>query len=85
MGVRKRTVEESDSMLERLRIDRTDLNQKEFSEACGIPHRTYQAWIAGTHQASPTPKQTKLICSVLNIPIEELPDNFGPVHAKVAE
>jgi DNA-binding transcriptional regulator YiaG len=81
MVIRKK-VEESDSMLERLRVDRTDLNQREFAEACSVPYRTYQDWISGTTKARPEPKQTKAICKILRIGIEELPDDFGPVHVK---
>jgi putative transcriptional regulator len=83
MGVKK-TVEESDSMLERFRVQNTDYTQKEFAEACGIPHRTYQDWISGATRARPEPKQVKAIIKVLGIGIDELPDDFGPVHAKSA-
>lgn len=69
-------------MLERLRVQNTDLNQREFAEACGIPYVTYQGWILGMSNARPLPKQVKAICKVLRIDIDELPDDFGPVHAK---
>lgn len=69
-------------MIERLRIERTDMNLEEFACACGIPPRTYYRWISGQTEARPTPRQTKAICKVLRISIKNLPDDFGPVHVK---
>lgn len=71
-------------MLERLRVQNTELNQREFAEACGISLRAYMYWISGKTEASPTPKQVKAICRILGIRIDQLPDDFGPVHAKQA-
>ena len=68
----------SNSVLEVLRIERTNLNQKQFAEACSIPLKTYQRWILGKTEARPTLIQLKNVCRILQIKtIEELPDNFS--------
>lgn len=71
--------QESDSPLENLRIERTDLSQTEFAVRCGIPLRTYQRWVSGETDAKLTPRQWKTIMSLLRISIEQIPDDFGPL------
>lgn len=71
--------QESDSPLEALRIERTNLNQDEFAMRCGIPRATYQRWVSGKTEARVTLGQLKKICQELNIErIDELPDDFSP-------
>jgi transcriptional regulator with XRE-family HTH domain len=71
--------QESDSPLETLRIERTDLNQDEFAMRCGIPRATYQRWISGNTEARLTLDQVKKLCRELKIKnLEELPNSFGP-------
>ncbi|TAE58856.1 MAG: XRE family transcriptional regulator [Nostocales cyanobacterium] len=71
--------QESDSPLDALRIERTQLTQDEFAMKCGIPRTTYLRWISGRTEARPTLVQLKKICKELNIKtIDELPDDFGP-------
>lgn len=73
----------SDSVLEALRIEKTDLNQKEFAEACSIPLKTYQRWILGKTEARPTLVQLKSLCRLLKITrIDELPDDFSEKYIK---
>jgi putative transcriptional regulator len=67
-----------ESPLKQLR-DRAGLTQEELARRCGVPLRTYQRWEAGETVARPTVPQVKALCRELEIPIEELPDEFGPV------
>ena len=72
----------SDSVLEALRIERTNLNQKEFAEACRIPLKTYQRWILGKTEGRPTLSQLKALCKILRIKyIDELPDDFAEKYS----
>ena len=71
---------ESESPLENLRIERTNLSQEQFAVQCGIPLRTYQRWISGKNEARPTPSQWKAMMRLLRIQsYEEMPDDFGPL------
>lgn len=70
---------ESDSPVEALRIERTNLNQDEFAGRCGIPRATYARWISGTTEARLTLPQIKAMCRELGIKtVEDLPDGFRP-------
>ena len=76
-----RRPQESESLVETLRIERTNLSQAEFAVQCGIPLRTYQRWIAGTTEAKLTPLQWKAIMQLLQIQsLDEIPDDFGPLN-----
>ncbi len=68
---------ESNSPLETLRIQRTNLTQEEFVKRCGIPRKTYHRWITGATPAKLTPRQMKSICELLGMSIHELPDDFA--------
>ncbi|MBW4535200.1 MAG: helix-turn-helix domain-containing protein [Pleurocapsa minor HA4230-MV1] len=73
-----RKLKQSESMIEALRIERTNLNQKEFAEACKIPLKTYQRWILGKTETRPNLIQLKLLCKQLKIEkVDELPDDFS--------
>lgn len=77
MPVRKE-IQECDSTLELLRLERTKLTQDEFCFQCGIPRTTYQRWIRGGGPARPTIPQIKAIAKTLGIEkVEDLPDDFG--------
>ena len=66
------------SVLEALRIERTNFNQRDFAKVCGIPLKTYQRWISGETIGRPTLKQLKALARNLNIKeIDELPDDFA--------
>lgn len=78
MSTSKRRINESDSMFENLRIERTNLNQEQFLKAVGIPHKTWRRWITGETEAKLTLKQLKALCRVLGFKsVEELPDDFA--------
>lgn len=82
----KQRKQESDSPLEALRIERTNLNQDELAMRCGIPRATYQRWISGKTEAKLTVSQFKKICKELRITsIEELPDDLGPQKSSTTD
>ncbi|NEQ30223.1 MAG: helix-turn-helix transcriptional regulator [Leptolyngbya sp. SIO4C5] len=73
-----RRPQESDSPIEELRIQRTDLSQAEFAVKCGIPLRTYQRWVSGQTEAKLTPQQWKTLMQLLKVEsAEEIPDDFA--------
>ena len=73
-----RRPQESDSPIEELRIQRTNLSQAEFAVHCGIPLRTYQRWVTGATEAKLTPQQWKALMNVLKIEsVSEIPKNFA--------
>lgn len=79
---RKQT-KEGDSILETLRLTRTELSQDELAFRCGIPRATYQRWIIGQTEAKLTLKQLKALCRELKIEkVEELPNDLGPNSSK---
>lgn len=78
MDKSKKLKQESDSALDALRIERTDLTQHEFAMYCGIPPATYYRWITGKTEAKLTIPQMKKLCRLLNTSLENLPDDFGP-------
>lgn len=80
MSKSKRRINESNSMFETLRIERTKLNQEQFLEAVGIPHKTWRRWITGETEGRLTLKQIKAICKILNLSVDDLPDNFAEKH-----
>jgi transcriptional regulator with XRE-family HTH domain len=71
--------QEGGSLLEALRLDRTQLTQEQLCRRCGIPLRTYARWVSGETQARPTIAQVKALCRELGLTINELPDDFGPM------
>jgi transcriptional regulator with XRE-family HTH domain len=81
---KKRLLEESESPLETLRIERTEYSQEEFAKRCGISLRTYMRWISGETKAKLSPAQVKAVCKELNITVEDIPDDFSksPVSKK---
>ncbi|WP_414530956.1 helix-turn-helix domain-containing protein [Nodularia chucula] len=82
----KKLKQESDSPLDALRIQRTNLTQDEFAMRCGIPRTTYLRWISGRTEARPTIPQLKKICRELKIElINELPDEFSPPGLQTKE
>ncbi|NET71772.1 MAG: helix-turn-helix transcriptional regulator [Sphaerospermopsis sp. SIO1G2] len=71
--------QESNSPLDALRIQKTQLTQDEFAMKCGIPRTTYLRWISGKTEARPTLSQLKKICEVLEITkVADIPDSFSP-------
>ena len=69
---------ESNSPIEALRLERTNLLQEDFAKACGIPLRTYHRWISGDTEAKLTVKQFKQIWTILGLcSISDIPDDFA--------
>jgi DNA-binding XRE family transcriptional regulator len=58
---------------------RMDVTQKDIAEALNVSERTVWAWEKGRHEPRLTIPQTKALCRLLNVSIEDLPDDFGPV------
>lgn len=73
-----RRPQESESPIEQLRLERTNLSQAEFAVHCGVPLRTYQRWIAGETEAKLSPRQWKMLMQLLQVEAPEIPDDFGP-------
>jgi DNA-binding transcriptional regulator YiaG len=85
MRKKEKRVAGSESPIEALRIERTNLSQIEFVVHCGIPLRTYQRWINGDTEAKLSPRQWKALMQILNLPPEEVPDDFGVAVLEEAE
>lgn len=84
MGKSYKQVKNSNAILEILRTERTNLNQKEFAQACNIPLKTYQRWISGETIGRPTLRQLKALCSTLRIEkVRDLPDDFAATNSKL--
>lgn len=78
MSTGRKRRQEGDSILELLRLQKTNLTQNEFCVRCGIPLATYQRWIRGDGPARPTISQLKALAELLEIEkIKDLPDDFG--------
>jgi transcriptional regulator with XRE-family HTH domain len=73
----EKQAKEGEAALRQLR-ERSGLTQEELARRSGIPLRTYQRWETGESFARPSIPQIKALCRVLNIPIEDLPDEFAP-------
>ncbi len=61
-------------MLRRLRR----ITQKELANELGVTETTVRNWEAGRSEPSLTIPQTKKLCKVLGITLDELPDSFAP-------
>jgi transcriptional regulator with XRE-family HTH domain len=77
----KKQPPEGESPLKILR-ERLNLTQEELSRRCNIPLRTYVRWETGEATPRPTIPQVKALCRELGIPIEDLPDEFGPMRSQ---
>ena len=65
-------------VLEQLRIERTELNLRDFLKKVGIPDKTYRRWLAGDTTAKLTVSQFKALYKVLKFnSIDEFPDDFS--------
>lgn len=79
MRKKEKKKSEGESPIEILRMERTSFSQNEFVVHCGIPLRTYQRWINGDTEAKLSPRQWKALLAILNLPPEEIPDDFGAI------
>ena len=66
------------AMLRRLRR----VTQKELAEAVGVSETTVRNWEAGRAEPNLTIRQTKILCKVLGVSLDDMPDSFAlkPVH-----
>ena len=69
--------EPATSPLMRLRTLR-HLTQKELADALGVTENTVANWERGRAIPKLTPSQFKTLVKVLQISLEDLPDDFGP-------
>jgi transcriptional regulator with XRE-family HTH domain len=77
---RRKKLQENESTLETLRLERTNFSQDELAVRCEIPRSTYQRWVSGKTEVRLSIPQLKLLCKELGIErIDELPDDFGPI------
>lgn len=68
---------ELESKLMRLRTLRR-MTQKELANALGVDRVTVTNWETGRSEPRLTIAQFKTLLKVLNITVDELPDDFGP-------
>jgi transcriptional regulator with XRE-family HTH domain len=73
----EKQTKEGETSLKQLR-ECAGLTQEELARRSGIPLRTSQRWETGETAARPNIRQIKALCKELNIPIEDLPDEFAP-------
>lgn len=66
-----------ESNLVKLR-EKRDLTQKKIAETLGVTEQTVRNWEQGKAVPKLTIAQTKALCRLLNLSIEELPDSLGP-------
>ncbi len=65
------------SSLMRLRTIR-HITQKELADSLGVTENTVANWERGRSIPKLTPNQFKTLLKVLEISIDDLPDDFGP-------
>lgn len=73
--------EPATSPLMRLRTQR-NLTQKELADALGVTENTVANWERGTAILKLTPSQFKTLVKMLQIELEDLPDDFAPQSEK---
>jgi putative transcriptional regulator len=56
------------------------LTQKQFGDALGVSEQTVRNWVAGRVKPALSIGQVKTIVRITGKSLEELPDDFGPVH-----
>ena len=64
------------SPLKRLRVKRF-MTQKQLGKALGVTEMTVSNWESGRSVPKLTPVQFKKLLKVLQITVDELPDQFG--------
>jgi putative transcriptional regulator len=70
-------MEELESPLMHLRTLK-GLTQKGLAEELGVSRTTVMNWETGRVVPNLTIAQIKKLCEVLEVPLEQIPDNFGP-------
>ena len=62
-------------------IERSGLSQKQVADALGVSAQTVNNWVRGRYQKEPVKlsiRQIKVLCQMLNVSLEEIPDDFSP-------
>jgi DNA-binding XRE family transcriptional regulator len=57
-----------------------DLTQKQIADALAVTEQTVRNWEQGKSIPKLTIPQMKILCKLLQRPIEAIPDNFGPIE-----
>jgi DNA-binding XRE family transcriptional regulator len=70
-------MEELESPLMHLRTLK-GLTQQDLAEELGVSRTTVMNWETGRAVPSLTIAQTKKLCEIFEVPLEQIPDNFGP-------
>jgi DNA-binding XRE family transcriptional regulator len=70
-------MEELESPLMRFRLLRR-MTQQDLADALGVSRTTVMKWETGRAVPNLTIAQTKKLCEVLGVTLEQLPDDFGP-------
>lgn len=81
--------EELISPLKRLRVQ-AGLTQAELAKKLSVAGKTVsdravRAWERGDYQPELSIVQTKVLCSVLGVTLDELPDDFGRQDCSITE
>lgn len=58
-----------------------DLTQKQIADALDVTEQTIRNWEQGKSIPRLTIPQMKVLCRLLQRPIEDVPDNFGPMQS----
>ena len=53
------------------------LTQRAIAEALGVTEQAVRNWERGKNEPRLTIKQTKLLCKMLNLTLDEMPDSFS--------
>ncbi|MGG6293809.1 helix-turn-helix transcriptional regulator [Leptolyngbya sp. AN02str] len=67
-----------DSVFVQLR-QQLGLTQKQVAGALGVSEQTVRNWEQGKTTPQLTIPQTKKLCELLGLPIDQIPDDFGPI------
>ncbi len=68
-----------DSVFVQLR-ESLNLTQKQVADAIGVSEQTVRNWEHGKHPPKLSIPQMKRLCKLLKRPIEQIPDEFGPMQ-----
>ena len=55
-----------------------DVTQQELADALGVSGNTVSRWETGRSVPTLTIAQTKKLCEMLKVTLDQIPDDFGP-------